>query len=154
MRTPEVITGARAPRSDRDAEIAARRSTGANPVTPEGFITFRAIAASYRVQLTAPEDLRLGDGRILRGEKPLVAVFKNYFLHLNPEKEEDMKKIDLLMNHSHFGIDFFDFAEEQKARKKEKAKEVVEMLADPEGKAAIMEALRASGEVDFELPKQ
>ncbi len=150
--TPDIITGARAPREDRLREIATRRSAGANPVAPEGFMTFRAIAASYRIQLTAPEDQKLPDGRILRS-RPIAVVFNNYFLHLNPEKAEDVQKIEMIMAHPHYGTDFFDFAQEQEKRKKEKAKEFVQVLQDPAGRAAIIEALKASGETDFVLPK-
>jgi hypothetical protein len=153
MGNPETITGARGPAEERSSLVQqklAERRTGAVEI-PENEVWYQARFTRYRVQLTAPQDNRLPDGRILR-TNPLVAQFDNAMLRLKKDKEKDAKKIELLEEHPSLGRDFWHFADVLEQQKTQEREQAVDVLADPDQRKLIIEALKAEGG-DFELPK-
>lgn len=150
--TPEVITGARGPRDEREAIVAAAQAKRIpGPVEiPANEVWFQAKYTRYRVQLTAPADQRLPDGRVLR-ENPVVAQFEGTMLKLKKDNKKDAKKIELLMAHPRFGTDFVDFSTVLANAKTAERDRATAVLQDPEQRRLIVEALKAEG-VDFDLP--
>lgn len=153
---PEVIEGYRSPRGERNAEAqrqAAQRDSGSKTV-PAGKTVFQAVAARYRIQLTAPEETKRSDGTIKR-DKALVAQFDEGLLILDDVK--DKERIERIKAHASYGVDFWDFAEVLQKAKEKKAQVAIESLKDvaatPEGRAALVEALKSSGADDFEIPE-
>lgn len=149
-RTPEVLTGARGPRDERlalEQAAIAKRLPGL-PSIPEGQVWFKSKYYRLRVQLTAPEDVRLPDGRLKRGVG-LVVQFNEGFAKLNEKK--DAERIQLLRERENFGIDFWDFQTEIDAMVKEQQENAVTVLRDPRSREAIVKQLIAEG-VDFALP--
>lgn len=153
---PEVIEGYRSPRGERNAEAqrqAAQRDSGSKTV-PAGKTVFQAVAARYRIQLTAPEEVKRSDGTYKR-DKALVALFDDYMLILDDVK--DQEKIKRIKAHDSYGVDFWDFADVLQKAKERKAEEAIKSLKDvaatPEGRAALVEALKSSGADDFEIPE-
>lgn len=152
MFTPEIVTGARGPR-----ELVAPKEIRGPVGIPEGKRVFRAKATRYRLQLSAPEDLRLGDGRIVKGPKPLVAQFGEGFLILDLKKDAD--RIGLITQHVDYkgngGLDdVWDFADEIAEARENRLSTAVQtaLQATPEERAAILEALAAGDAEDFKLP--
>lgn len=151
---PEMITGARGPRDQRTAQAEAQvaeRRPGAL-VIPDNEVWFQAKYRRYRVQLTAPQDERLPDGRIRRGA-PIVAQFDDYFLRLKLDKKKDEEKLNYLLEHDSLGTDFWNFQTILDAQKESARTQAVSTLADPEQRKLIIAALQAEG-VEFELPNQ
>lgn len=159
MGSPEVLTGARAPRSERMQEAErqraerAQRGSGIADI-PAGKVVFQAVALRYRLQLTAPEERKLSDGRVIR-DRALVAKFDDGLIVLDEKK--DAHTIELIRNHQDYGTDFWDFQEkiaQARARKTEEAvKSLADVAATPEGRQRLREALAASGDDDFAAPK-
>lgn len=149
---PEVLTGARGPQDEVIEKPKAR--PGRYQQIPEGKVIFQAIAGRYRLQLTAPEDLRLTDGRIQRGERPLVAQFAEYMLVCDEKK--DAKMIELIRAHPDFGREFWDLKDKLVLAKEKQTKSAVDFVlgADEDQKAAILEALLQGKSADFDLPKK
>lgn len=142
---PQVITGARGPRE----LVHAKRSQG--PVAiPDGKRVYQAVAARYQLQLTAPGDERLPDGRILRGKKPLKVMFSEFFVTLDEAK--DAEAILMLEEHPDFGRDFWNFQAILDSQKEARINQALEVLRDPDARQAITQALAASGDDDFKLP--
>jgi hypothetical protein len=158
MSSPEVIDGYRAGRSERVAEVNARNAklgTGAAPTIPSGKRAFQAKAAKYRLQVTAPQDLRLSDGRLLRGDKAQAVQWDGYMVFLDIEK--DALKIEAIEKSPYYGKDFWDF-EVIVARAKEKqAQSALTSLTDPSvlstlsqaDREKIVETLLATQDEDF-----
>lgn len=144
---PEVITGARGPRNEV-RERSARRSPGLAGI-PEGKTVFRFSHARYRLQLTAPEEVKRSDGTVYRA-KALVVMADNFKTTLDNLK--DAETIERIRKHEAFGVDIFDMADDFRAVKERQTQAAIDLLADPEAKAAIIAALKASGEEDFALP--
>jgi hypothetical protein len=149
--TPEVITGARGPREARALqadEQKAKRDSGLRK-QPDGKVRFQSRYANYRIQLTAPPDLRDPfTGRLTPG-RPKAAQFRE---HEYDVEANDTEKIGWLKSHPQFGKTFWlysDIVEESKRRDVENAKRILE---DPEQRAAVLEALKESGVTDFVLP--
>lgn len=149
--TPEVITGARGPREAREitaAEQRAKRDSGLGK-QPEGKIRFQSRFANLRIQLTAPPDLRDPfTGRLTPG-RPKAAQFRDHEYDVDAT---DTEKIGWLKDHPAFGKSFWlwsDIVEEAKRQDVQNAKRI---LADPEQRAAVLEALKESGVTDFVLP--
>lgn len=149
MRQPEIIAGARGPidvRQSMQTAAEARRGPGLAAI-PSGKVVFQSKWTKYRLQLTAPEEHKTSDGRIKR-DKAIVIQFNENMAILDEKK--DARAIELALEHSQYGNDFWDFKTVLEGIKVKKVQEAVATLADPEYKAAIIEALRAEG-VDFEL---
>lgn len=149
--TPEVITGARGPREVREAQAAeqkAKRDSGLGK-QPEGKIRFQSRYANLRIQLTAPPDLRDPfTGRLTPG-RPKAAQFRDHVYDVGADETD---KIGWLKTHPAFGKSFWlwsDVVEESRRQDRESAKRI---LADPEQRAAVLEALKESGVTDFVLP--
>lgn len=150
-KTPEVLTGARGTADERAAiaaEKAAKRSPGVVEV-PENEIWFQGKYTKLRVQLTAPEDVRLPDGRVKRG-KPLVAQFDGGFLRIKKNKKNE-ELIQLLSEHESYGINFWNFQDVVEKQRKAETDKVVQILQDPKQRELILASLKAEG-VDFVLP--
>lgn len=149
--TPDVIDGARTPRADRNAEAASTKRQAGKTI-PDGKVVFQARGARYRIQLTAPDDQRLPDGRILRGKQAKVAVFDEHFLTLDEKK--DAEKIQMIRDHQDYGLDFWDFRDTLARVQERRVEEAVKTFkdADPESKKAILAALAASTDDDFKIP--
>ena len=143
---PQVLDGYRVPRSERPA---AKPSPGLDHV-PEGKKVFHSHAKQLRVQLTSPLDVHLPDGRKIPG-RPLAVVFMEKFKVLDLAK--DATTITLMLEHPGYGVDFWDYEDELATVRERKVQETIAVLGDPEARAAIIQALRDSGEADFELPK-
>ena len=143
---PEIVEGYRGPRGEHRPK--AERDTG--KVIPTGMRLFQFRASRYRLQLTAPTDDRLPDGRIKKADKALVVVADEFFKLLDSEK--DKAAIAMLEQHPDYGVDFWDFADTLKQKREEKEREALKVLQDPVSRAKIIEALRASGDDDFSLP--
>ena len=158
VRNPQVIEGARGPRDQRDAQYgqvsSAPRPAGHNLI-PEGKRVYQSTAAKYMLQLTAPEDLRLADGRLIRGAPPLRAIFSEYFLALDTKKDtERIKMLDESpYNRKNGGEDFWDYQSILDAAVDARRATAIQTLSNPADREAIIAALKAEG-VDFELPKQ
>jgi len=153
-RTPEVVEGYRTVRSEAVALAEARPSP--EKLIPAGKTVFQFVANRYRLQLTAPEDSRLPDGRILRGAKPLVIIAEEGFKVLDNVK--DKVAIQMLRDHRDYRKDFWDYQETlnlaQAARESEALKtlENSEALQNPEVRAKVVALLKQSGDEDFQLP--
>lgn len=145
-RTPEVITGYRGPRDEtRPAAPAAPAK-----LIPEGKTVFQFVASKYRLQLTAPKSRTLPDGRIEAGDRPLVVVADEGFKTLDNVK--DKKTIQLIRDHQYFNTDFWDYADVVKGVQEARTAQAIATLADPDARAAIVEALKQMGEDGFKLP--
>lgn len=147
---PEVIDGAREPRSVRGFADPSKRGPGPAGI-PEGKRIFQATHNRYRLQLTAPETIRTSDGRTIKGEKPLNVQFDDRVCVLDIEK--DARKIELMVQDPFYGVDFWDFADVLKRSKEARVQQAVDTVLayDGEARQRIIDALRASGE-DFPLP--
>lgn len=148
---PEVVTGARGPRDERERERMNTEANSGMTAVPKGKVVFQAIGARYRIQLTAPEERKLSDGRVVR-DKPLVAQFAEHFLLLDEKK--DAQSIELIKAHESYGVDFWDFADILEKKKQKQVEDTRKILADPEVKARILAELKASGDTDFALPSK
>lgn len=149
--TPEVITGARGPRDVRAAQAAeqkAKRNSGLGK-QPEGKVRFQSRYANLRLQLTAPPDLRDPfTGRLTPG-RPKAAQFRDHVYDCGTDETD---KIGWLKTHPAFGKSFWlwsDVVEEGRRQDRENAQRI---LADPEQRAAVLDALKESGVTDFVLP--
>jgi hypothetical protein len=162
MPQPEIIDGYRAGRSERTAEVSARAAKlgpGAASAIPEGKRAFQFVAAKYRVQVTAPQDLRLSDGRLLRGDKAQAVQAENYMAILDVKK--DALKIEALEKHAYYGKDFWDYAEVVAKAKEKQAQSAMVSLTDPavlstlsqKDREKIVETLLATQDDDFEIAK-
>jgi hypothetical protein len=143
MPEPEVIDGYRAGRSERTAEVNSRNAKlvpGAAPVVPAGKRAFQACAAKYRIQITAPQDLRLSDGRLLRGDKAQVVQFNDHMAFLDVEK--DALKIESIEKHAYYGKDFWDFAVIVAKAKEKQAQSALASLSDPAVLGSLSQADR------------
>lgn len=157
MPNPVVVTGARGPSEERGPIVAPQRGTELSAI-PEGKRVFQFVAGKYRLQLTSTFEEKLPDGRIRR-EKPLTVVADEYIAVL--DKVKDAKAIELLEQHDYYGRDrdFWDLADVMQEAKEKRESEALRVLTDdavlkdPVKRKAIIEALRASGGDDFELPK-
>jgi len=149
--TPDVIDGARTPRAERNAEAATTKRQAGRTI-PDGKVVFQARGARYRLQLTAPDDQKLPDGRILKGKQAKVAIFDEYFLTLDEKK--DAEKIQMIRDHQDFGLDFWDFSSTLARIQERRVEEAVKTFqdADPDSKKAILAALAASTDDDFKVP--
>lgn len=151
--TPEVITGARGPRDVRDAQVAdkvAKRTLGAK--APAGKVRFQSRYANYRIQLTAPPDLRDPfTGRLTAG-RPKAAQFRDHFYDV---AETDTETLNYLTSHPAFGRTFWLLSEiVEQARKAQVAATKQQLQSDPEFRARIIEALKESNDPDFKLPTE
>lgn len=149
MRQPEIIAGARGPIDVRQSMQTAgesRRGAGLAAI-PSGKVVFQSKWTKYRLQLTAPEEHKLSDGRIKRDKAIAVQFIENFAIL---DEKTDTKTIEMMREHAQFGNDFWDFSTVLEGIKVQKVKDAVATLADPAFKAAIIEALQAEG-VDFEL---
>lgn len=168
-RTPEVLTGARQPRSERQAEIDTRNAklVPGRRTIPEGKRIFRFVAAKYRLQLTAPRDQHLPDGRIQSGGKAKRVDAVDNFAVLDVVKDKDI--IEMMVGvpedgveperwqkppHTSYKKDFWDLADEiaaaETAQKSQAINVVLEHMKDPEVRAALEQALYASENEDFD----
>lgn len=145
--TPEVVTGARGPREERNAVVAG---TKRNPVAFDGDeIVFQSRYANHRIQVTAPPDMKDPfTGRITQG-RPKVAQFRDHILRV---KKKDQDTIEWLSEHPAFRRDFWLFSEVQEAARAAEREQAKRVLADPEQRAALLAELKESGELDFTLP--
>lgn len=158
FRTPEVVDGARAPRSERDAEAKRNQRKGAGfAVIPDNKRVVQFSHAKYRLQLTAPIEQRDLEGRVSR--KKAVVVVANEGLAIL-DKVKDANAIDMIFGneekgiepHSHLGVDFWDFANTVADAKQKKINAARELIADPEARAQILAALAESEDEGFEVP--
>jgi hypothetical protein len=154
LKEPEVLTGARGGPEERKqlgAAQAAKRGTGPDEI-PANEVWFQARFTRYRVQLTAPQDQKLPDGRVLR-ENPIVGQFDKAMLRLRKDIKKDAKAIELLRKHRSYGRDFWDFADVLEQMRQKEVDDAVSVLKDPSKKALILAQLKAEG-VDFVLPEK
>jgi len=145
--TPEVITGARGPRSERKtlSDGSQRNPVGERP----GKIVFQSAFATHRIQVTAPPDIKDPfTGRLTQG-RPKTAQFRNNILAVD-EKDDDM--LAWLRGHPKFNIEFWLLSDVIQAGKDAQREVAKEVLADPEQRAALLAELRESGDMDFTLP--
>jgi hypothetical protein len=150
-RVPEVTTGYRGPKG----EFTERPKIAPGlPSIPEGKRVFQAIAGRYRLQLTAPQAIRLQDGRIIDSEKPIAVQFDEHIRVY--DVKADAKVIEMIENHRDFGKDFWDLATKLEQAKMQKLQAALEYIqgADEEQKAIMLQVLQATGTDDFELPKK
>jgi len=121
---------------------------------PAGQRVYQSGAARYALQLTSPEEVRLADGRIMRGARPLKAQFRDGFLILDEKK--DKQAIGFLdespYNKANGGNQFWDFQMVLDSIVQSRREQAIKVLTNPEDRAAIIAALKAEG-VDFDLPK-
>lgn len=168
---PEIIDGARGPRSETTGK--PKRNPGETNVDtiPPGKRMFGFKAFSYRVQITAPQDERLPDGRTTRAKRALVAQAQDGILVLDVRKDKALiltleggvdvdgvlgLKGETIDPHKDYGVDFWDIADkiaEGKSKKEEDVLQYVLKNASPEAKERILEALTATREEEFALPK-
>jgi hypothetical protein len=166
MREPEVLTGAREPRAYRKASKpeqspgrrAALKEQAALSVPDK--TVFQSDVAGLRIQLTANETEYLPGGRAAKKPKDLVLRFVDGICVLDSKKDEEA--IGLAFAHANFkgnqGRDLFwllkDAVEAKKAKANQEAADTLlhnsDALSDPEVRAKIVSALKASGE-DFDL---
>lgn len=181
---PEVITGARGPASERSAQYqeATQRRPGPGekylggiPAGKKVYQFSKEVASRYRLQLTAPYDEKLPDGRIRVADRAKVVTAENYFLVLDTVVDKAI--IDLIEGipepgvepfrwqtppHKYFGTHFWDYAavaEDLRRKAISQAADTLvhntEALKDPETRKRVIEALVATGEVEgFGLPKK
>jgi len=121
-KVPEMIDGARGPRSTRLESMKASADAPV-PMRPKQDGTHYVSAyRSYRIQLTSPGDqLDPATGRIIRGQN-LVAQFRDW-QYVNAHADPEMRrKIDEYMqSNGRFGLSLdFWTAEEQAAKAQEK----------------------------------
>jgi len=149
---PEVVEGYRGPRHERRDKT--ERDTG--KVIPTGKRMFQFRKLRYYVQITAPVDRTRPDGTIERGDKPLRVIAEEGFKTLDEVK--DAETIKLLEAHPDYcqhpdeGGDFWDFANVLAGQKAKAEDAALKVLQDPVSRQKIIEALRATGDVDFPLP--
>lgn len=151
MANPEIVTGARGPRGTRPPKSAEPESVQAAGGIPENEVWYQARYARLRVQLTAPQDTKLPDGRIIVSE-PTVAQFDQSMLKLNLDKEKDKKIHNLLQEHVNLNNTFWNFQDVLDQAKRDEREAAIKPLRDPDQRRLIIEALQAEG-VDFEMPK-
>lgn len=160
VRTPEIVDGARGPRGEREAEAKSKRKPGGGfAVIPDNKRVVQFTHAKYRLQLTAPIEQRDLEGRVSR-KKAVVVVAEEGLAIL--DKVKDANAIDMIFGneekgiepHSHYGVDFWDFADVIKSAKDKKIDQARELLADPEARAQILAALAESEEEGFSLPHE
>lgn len=183
MREPEVITGPRAGYAERAQQAAesAQRRPGpgtkflVNGAVPAGKKVYKFVASRYRLQLTAPYDEKLPDGRVRAADKAKVVQAEDYFAILDTVKDKD--RIDLIEGipeegvepfrwmtppHRSLNVDFWDYAIELEAKKKQSIEAAADTLLNntdallnPEVRKRVIEALRATGNVEgFGLPEK
>lgn len=154
MANPAVITGARGPENRNPTEVA-QGGAGLNAV-PEGKRMFRFVKSAYQLQLTAGVVRKLPDGRETY-EKPIKLKADEFFVTLDKVKDKD--KIEMVEQHPDYGLDFFDFGEQlakdAEARRNKALADLTssDNLRNPETRRILLEALKATGEEDFQLPK-
>src|ERR1044071_6543287 len=93
---PDVIDGYRGTRDVRNAEAranAAKRGAGTINSIPAGKTVFAFRASKYRFQLTAPQDLRLTDGQIVRVGRAKAVQADNGIAILDNEEDAEAIKI-------------------------------------------------------------
>lgn len=147
-RTPEVTTGYRGPKG----EFVERSKTSAGlKAIPEGKRIFQASHGRYRLQLTAPNTLRLTDGRIIDAERPKVVQFEDYQKMYDVVKDKEV--IELIEGHKHFNIDFWDLQTKLDDAKEKKLNSVIEFVAsaDPDQIEVLKAVLAQSGDQSFGL---
>jgi hypothetical protein len=179
---PEVLTGPRGPASERAAqalEASQRRpGPGANFFVdgiPDGKKVYQFVAERYRLQLTAPYDEKLPDGRVKVADKAKKVTAENYLVTLDTVVDKDI--IDLIEGipepgvepfrwntppHRSLGKDFWDFSNVVETSKRKAIDTAIdtitlntEALKDPVGRKRVIEALMATGGVEgFGLPKK
>lgn len=162
---PEVIAGYRGTRDTMKAEAranAAKRGSGETPIIPPGKRVFQFRGAKYRFQITAPQDLRLTDGQLIRGGKAKVVQAENGMAVLDMVADADVIKVldESKYNTKNGGQDFWDFAEVLDRAAKKQAEATVTALTNPEvlgqlseaDKLKILERLTAGTDEDFSLP--
>jgi hypothetical protein len=154
LKQPEVVTGARGPRDETkvitvDPSNVSDRAQVAGAI-PEGEVWFQAQYSRLRVQLTAPQDEKLPDGRVRR-EAPIVAQFNNAMLRLKKSKPKEARIIELLDEHESKGRLFWNFQDVVDRQEKAEREKAIAVLANPKQRALIVEALKAEG-ADFSLP--
>lgn len=147
VKNPEIVAGARGPRSTRTPKESADQVQGQ---VPEGQVWYQSKYARYRIQLTAPKDVHLPDGRV-KTDAPIVAQFEGAMLKLNLKKEKDRNANELLQEHENLGTMFWNFQDVLDKKRADERERAITVLQDPEQKRLIVEALRAEG-VDFALP--
>lgn len=149
--TPEVITGARGPREARElqaSEQRAKRDSGLGK-QPAGKLRFQALYSNLRIQLTAPPDLRDPfTGRLTPG-RPKAAQFRD---HVYDVDENDVERIGWLKAHPAYGKSFWLWSDVVEQGKRQEVEHAKRILADPEQRAAVLQALKESGVKDFVLP--
>lgn len=150
--TPEVITGARGPRDVRDAQAAekkAKKALGLTTVTPEGKVRFQSAFANLRIQVTAPADLRDPfTGRLTPG-RPKAAQFRDHFYDVDAK---ELDTLEFMKAHPAYGQKFWLLEDVIKVARQKEVEHAKRVLADPDQRAAVIEALKESGVTDFELP--
>ena len=147
--TPEVITGARGPRSERKTLSDGSQRNPVGDKRP-GKIVFQSAFATHRIQVTAPPDIKDPfTGRLTQG-RPKTAQFRNNILAVD-EKDDDM--LQWLRGHPKFNVEFWLLSDVIQAGKDAQRGVAREVLADPEQREALLAELRESGELDFTLPE-
>lgn len=150
--TPEVITGARGPREQRDAVAAdqkAKRALGVQQTSTPGKVRFQSAFANLRIQVTAPADMRDPfTGRITPG-RPKAAQFKEHILDVD---EKNTDTLEWLKSHPSYGAKFWLMADVIAEAKRQEVEQAKRILADPVQREAVLEALKESGVADFVLP--
>lgn len=145
---PEVITGARGPREQRNAvaeEKKAKRALGLKKA-PEGKVRFQSPYANLRIQLTAPPDLRDPfTGRVTAG-RPKAAQFRNNFYDVDASNTEIL---DILKSHPNFGKTFWLLSDVIAIAEKQQVEDVRQKLQDPEFAKLVKEALGVSASAEF-----
>lgn len=149
-RSPSVVTGARGPRDTRPPKAVSDPARGAAGI-PEGEVWYQGRYSRLRIQLTAPQDEHLPDGRV-RTHRPIVAQFEQSFLKLKLSKERHKRTHELLQEHEKFGQLFWDFQDALEQKAEQEREQATAVLRDPAQKAIILKALQAEG-IDFDLPK-
>jgi hypothetical protein len=146
--TPEVISGARGPRSERSTLSDGSQRNPVGDKRP-GKIVFQSAFASHRIQVTAPPDIKDPfSGRLTQG-RPKTAQFRNNILAVD-EKDEDM--LAWLRGHPKFNIEFWLLSDVIQAGKDAQRETARQVLADPEQREALLAELKESGDLDFNLP--
>jgi hypothetical protein len=153
-RTPQIVTGPRGPRASRVAEAEAQARGGqAVAEIPSGKVQFQATAAKYRLQLASTEQKRGKD--II--EKTRFVQFNNFVSPLYDAVKDEVLINEVKVHPAFTGEDavkeIYDLAEVMKMARLETVRVTAERInSDPEFKAAILAALKASGDDDFEAP--
>ena len=155
MSSATVQSGYKTPRGQSVPEGSEKPRRGNfMGVIPDGKRVYESRAARYRIQHTAPMDLRFSDGRVVKGEKPLVTQFVDFLIYLDEVKDFD--QINMIEGHRDYGWghDFWPLEERLTRARQKKINEAIKLLQDPEAAEAIMEALTQSRDVEFALPKR